>query len=126
MSTISGEAAGDREPITTQQMSTAQKARMSARRVSGGKAEAAAGRDQLIVRSAFDHAAIGHDVDHVGDSGDRVGVRLPSPALPGLPGSSTDLSLRAVPNHPGRPGECLLIASPPVWPITNSPVLCYK
>src|SRR6266478_8754923 len=36
------------------------------------------------------------------------------PALPGLPGSSTDLSLRAVPNHPGRSGECLLIASPPV------------
>jgi len=28
----------------------------------------------------------------------------PSPALPGLPGSSTDLSLRAVPNHPGRSG----------------------
>ena len=38
----------------------------------------------------------------------------PFPALPGLPGSSTDLSLRAVPNHPGRSGECLLIASPPV------------
>ena len=36
------------------------------------------------------------------------------PALPGLPGSSTDLSLRAVPNHPGRSGECLLIASPPI------------
>jgi len=43
------------------------------------------------------------------------------PALPGLPGSSTDLSLRAVPNHPGRSGGCLLIASPtdirlhPLW-----------
>ena len=36
------------------------------------------------------------------------------PILPGLPGSSTDRSLRAVPNHPGRPGECLLIASPPI------------
>jgi hypothetical protein len=36
------------------------------------------------------------------------------PALPGLPGSSTHLSLRAVPNHPGRSGRCLLIASPPV------------
>ena len=36
------------------------------------------------------------------------------PALPGLPGSSTDLSLRAVPNHPGRSGRCLLIASPPI------------
>src|SRR5664280_2485580 len=36
------------------------------------------------------------------------------PALPGLPGSSTDLFLRAVPNHPGRSGECLLIASPPI------------
>ena len=45
-------------------------------------------------------------------SGPRV--RLPFPALPGLPGSSTDLSLRAVPNHPGRSGGCLLIASPPV------------
>jgi hypothetical protein len=38
----------------------------------------------------------------------------PFPALPGLPGSSTDLFLRAVPNHPGRSGECLLIASPPM------------
>ena len=38
----------------------------------------------------------------------------PFPALPGLPGSSTDLSLRAVPNHPGRSGGSLLIASPPV------------
>jgi hypothetical protein len=35
-------------------------------------------------------------------------------ALPGLPGSSTDLSLRAVPNHPGRSDGCLLIASPPI------------
>jgi hypothetical protein len=40
--------------------------------------------------------------------------RLPFPALPGLPGSSTDLFLRAVPNHPGRSDECLLIASPPI------------
>ena len=40
--------------------------------------------------------------------------RLSFPALPGLPGSSTDLFLRAVPNYPGRSGECLLIASPPV------------
>src|ERR1039458_8381282 len=43
-----------------------------------------------------------------------VGVGYPFPALPGLPGSSTDLSLRAVPNHPGRSGGCLLIASPPI------------
>jgi hypothetical protein len=42
------------------------------------------------------------------------GSGCPSPALPGLPGSSTVLSLRAVPNHPGRSDECLLIASPPV------------
>ena len=41
------------------------------------------------------------------------GFGCPSPALPGLPGSSTDLSLRAVPNHPGRSGGCSLIASPP-------------
>src|SRR5713101_7824006 len=40
--------------------------------------------------------------------------RLSSPALPGLPGSSTVLFLRAVPNHPGRSGGCLLIASPPI------------
>ena len=41
--------------------------------------------------------------------------RLASSSVPSsLPGSSTDLSLRAVPNHPGRSGECLLIASPPV------------
>jgi hypothetical protein len=26
----------------------------------------------------------------------------------------TDISLRAVPNHPGRSGGCVLIASPPV------------
>ena len=32
----------------------------------------------------------------------------------GLPGSSTDLSTRAAPNHPGRSGECLPVASPPV------------
>ena len=39
---------------------------------------------------------------------------MPFPTLPGLPGSSTDLFLRAVPNHPGRSDECLLIASPPM------------
>ena len=40
---------------------------------------------------------------------------FPSPALPGLPGSSTDLSLRAVPLHPGRPDGCSCsLASPPV------------
>jgi hypothetical protein len=37
MSTITGEAAGNNDPITTQQMSTAQKARMRAHRVSGGR-----------------------------------------------------------------------------------------
>ena len=42
------------------------------------------------------------------------GSGCPFPALPGLPGSSTDLFLRAAPNHPGRSGECLLIASPPI------------
>ena len=34
-------------------------------------------------------------------------VRSPVPTLPGLPGSSTDLSPRAVPKHPGRPGGCI-------------------
>ncbi len=43
-----------------------------------------------------------------------LGSGCPFPALPGLPGSSADRFLRAVPNHPGRPGECLLIASPPI------------
>jgi len=43
-----------------------------------------------------------------------LGSGGPFPALPGLPGSSTDLFLRAVPNHPGRSDGCLLIASPPV------------
>jgi hypothetical protein len=43
-----------------------------------------------------------------------LGSGCPFPALPGLPGSSTDLFLRAVPNHPGRSDECLLIASPPI------------
>src|ERR1039457_1843783 len=38
-----------------------------------------------------------------------------SRSLPvGLPGSSTDLSTRAAPNHPGKPGGCLPVASPPV------------
>ena len=37
-----------------------------------------------------------------------------SPIPPGLPGSSTDLFTRADPNHPGRPSECLPVASPPV------------
>src|ERR1700675_1454454 len=32
--------------------------------------------------------------------------------LQGLPGSSTDLSTRAVPNHPGRPGECTCLLLP--------------
>ena len=44
----------------------------------------------------------------------RRGPNRSFPALPGLPGSSTDLSLRAVPNHPGRSGGYLLIASPPI------------
>jgi hypothetical protein len=43
-----------------------------------------------------------------------LGSGCPFPALPGLPGSLTDLFLRAVPNHPGRSGGCLLIASPPI------------
>src|ERR1019366_4517660 len=37
-----------------------------------------------------------------------------APSLSGLPGSSTDLSTRAAPNHPGKPGGCLPVASPPV------------
>src|SRR6266403_963121 len=44
----------------------------------------------------------------------RRGPNRSFPALPGLPGASTDLSLRAVPNHPGRSGGYLLIASPPI------------
>jgi len=32
----------------------------------------------------------------------------------GLPGSSTDLSTRAAPYHPGKPSGCLPVASPPV------------
>jgi hypothetical protein len=36
------------------------------------------------------------------------------PTLQGLPGSSAALSTRAAPNHPGRPGGCLPVASPPV------------
>jgi hypothetical protein len=32
--------------------------------------------------------------------------RLAPTTRPGLPGSSTDLSPRAVPNHPGEPGGC--------------------
>src|ERR1700693_4895019 len=35
-----------------------------------------------------------------------------APTLQGLPGSSTDLSTRAVPNHPGRPGECTCLLLP--------------
>ena len=31
----------------------------------------------------------------------------------GFPGSSADLSTRAAPNHPGTPGGCLPVASPP-------------
>jgi len=46
---------------------------------------------------------------------DSVGSLDSRPStLPGLPGSSTNLSLRAVPKHPGRSGGCVLIASPPV------------
>ena len=32
--------------------------------------------------------------------------RWACPTLPGLPGSSTNLSARAVPNHPGEPDDC--------------------
>ncbi len=52
--------------------------------------------------------------------GRRVGYIFPpalfafAPTLEGLPGSSADLFTRAAPNHPGRPGECLPVASPPV------------
>ena len=35
-----------------------------------------------------------------------------SPTLPGFPGSSTDLSTRAAPNHPGKLNEYMPIASP--------------
>jgi len=40
-----------------------------------------------------------------------------APALQGLPGSSTDLSTRAVPNHPGRSAGCvrLLLHQRSVW-----------
>jgi len=37
VSTLTGEAAGDSEPITTQQMSTSHKPRMSVRRAPGGR-----------------------------------------------------------------------------------------
>ena len=52
---------------------------------------------------------------------DRAASRLCLPAkrcslalaaVPGLPGSSTDLSTRAVPNHPGRPGRCICLLLP--------------
>jgi len=33
--------------------------------------------------------------------------RVAASTSPGLPGSSTNLYLRAVPNHPGKPGGCL-------------------
>jgi len=36
-------------------------------------------------------------------------------SAPGLPGSSTDLSTRALPNHPGRPGGCLCSLLPRRW-----------
>src|SRR5579872_5084788 len=39
---------------------------------------------------------------------------------PGFPGSSTDLSARADSNHPGEPGGCVPVASPPVTGFTIS------
>jgi hypothetical protein len=36
-------------------------------------------------------------------------------AAPGLPGSSTDLSARALPNHPGRLGRCSRSLLPCRW-----------
>lgn len=47
-------------------------------------------------------------------------VRFPSPLPPGLPGPSTYLSLRAVPNHPGMPGGCLLPLLLPRWQASPS------
>jgi hypothetical protein len=39
MATITGDATGEREPMATKQISTAQRSRMRARRVSGGEPE---------------------------------------------------------------------------------------
>ena len=36
-----------------------------------------------------------------------VAARCRAAPLPGLPGSSADLSLRAAPSHPGKSGDCL-------------------
>ncbi len=49
----------------------------------------------------------------------RLRLWIPAPrwlfaSQEGFPGSSADLSTRAAPNHPGRPGECLPVTSPPV------------
>ena len=41
--------------------------------------------------------------------------RVAASTPPGLPGSSTNLSLRAVPNHPGKPGDVML----PLYSLTG-------
>jgi hypothetical protein len=43
----------------------------------------------------------------VGGYGFPPGVGGRAPTGPGLPGSSTDLSARAVPTHPGEPDDCV-------------------
>jgi len=48
-----------------------------------------------------------------------VGVGCPSPPCRVSQVSSTVLSLRAVPTHPGRSDGCLLIASPPITGFIN-------
>jgi len=40
--------------------------------------------------------------------------------VPGLPGSSTDLSARALLNHPGRPSRCSLSFLPHWWQASPS------
>ena len=45
-----------------------------------------------------------------------------SRSMPGLPGSSTDLSTRALPNHPGRLGRCSRPLLPCRWQ-ASSPLI---
>jgi len=47
-------------------------------------------------------------------------MSFPIDPVPGLPGSSTDLSARALLNHPGRPSRCLLSFLPRWWQASPS------
>jgi hypothetical protein len=60
-------------------------------------------------------------VMQVMDSPQTVSTTLVADSTPGLPGSSTNLSTRALPNHPGRSNGCVCSLLPRRWQASSPP-----